>query len=212
MAFARSGARASRATARAWCLGRRTGRSSCRSPTSIRPRPIAAPLRTTIHSPSLGWCGPSRDATWLACTTRTGHEDIVLLRSDGSETRRLTDDSAKDRIPVWSPDDRTLAFMSSRTGRWELWAIGADGSGLRQLTDLQADLAWGAWSPDGKRIAVASTSLAPYGFWFLDASRTSTRDTALFVPTDKAFGADSWSSDGALLAGTETDPRETRPR
>ena len=107
---------------------------------------------------------------------------------------------------MWSPDDRTLAFMSSRTGRWELWAIGADGSGLRQLTDLRADIAWGAWSPDGKRIAVASTSLAPYGFWFVDASRTSTRETALFVPTGKAIGADSWSSDGALLAGSETDP------
>jgi len=184
-----------------------TDRSFELSLTDLDPAsPDRGAARTTIHSPSLGWCGPSRDATWLACTTRTGHEDIVLLRSDGSETRRLTDDSAKDRIPVWSPDDRTLAFMSSRTGRWELWAIGADGSGLRQLTDLQADLAWGAWSPDGKRIAVASTSLAPYGFWFLDASRTSTRDTALFVPTDKAFGADSWSSDGALLAGTETDP------
>ena len=168
--------------------------------------PDRGAVRTTIHSASLGWCGPSHDAAWLACTSRTGHEDIVLLRADGTETRRLTDDAFKDRIPVWSPDDRTLAFMSSRTGQWELWAIGADGSGLRQLTDLQSDLAWGVWSPDGKRIAVASTSLKPYGLWFLDASRTSTRDTALFVPTDRPVGADSWSSDGALLAGTETSP------
>jgi Tol biopolymer transport system component len=168
--------------------------------------PDRGEARTTIHSPSLGWCAPSHDATWLACTSRTGHEDIVLLRGDGSETRRLTDDSVKDRIPVWSPNNRELAFMSSRTGQWELWAVGADGSGLRQLTDLRSDLAWGVWSPDGKRIAVASTSVTPYGLWFLDASRTSTRDAALFVPTDTRVGADSWSSDGALLAGTETTP------
>jgi eukaryotic-like serine/threonine-protein kinase len=160
-------------------------------------------VRSTLRSPSLGWCAPSRQAVWLACSSRTGREDIVLLSSDGTQTRRLTDDGFKDRIPAWSPDDRTIMFMSSRTGRWELWAIGADGSGLRQLTDMRADLAWGAWSPDGKRIAAASG--APFGLWFLDASRTSTRETALFVPSATPVGADSWSSDGALLAGTETN-------
>jgi eukaryotic-like serine/threonine-protein kinase len=160
--------------------------------------------RAVIRSASLGWCAPSHDGTWLACTSRTGHEDLVLLRTDGSETRRLTDDAFKDRISVWSPDDRTLMFMSSRSGRWELWAIGADGSGLRQLTDLNADVAWGAWSPDGKRIVAASTSVKPFGLWFLDPSRTSTRDTAQFVPTTVRAGADTWSSDGTLIAGGET--------
>jgi Tol biopolymer transport system component len=163
------------------------------------------PARSTVRSASLGWCDPSRDGEWLACTSRTGHEDIVLMRSDGSETRRLTDDSLKDRIPRWSPDDRTLSFMSLRTGRWELWAIGADGSGLRQLTDFGTSLGWGTWSPDGRRIAVPSMQTAPYGVWFIDASRTSTRETAAFVRTDKIISVDSWSSDGNLLAGAETN-------
>jgi Tol biopolymer transport system component len=163
------------------------------------------PARSVVRSASLGWCDPSHDGEWLACTSRTGHEDIVLMRSDGSETRRLTDDSLKDRIPRWSPDDRTLAFMSLRTGRWELWAIAADGSGLRQLTDFRTSLGWGTWSPDGQRIAIPSMQAAPHGVWFIDASRTSTRETAAFVQTDRIITVDSWSSDGNLLAGAETD-------
>ncbi|HSE66781.1 MAG TPA: protein kinase [Gemmatimonadales bacterium] len=169
---------------------------------AAKPEVAAAP--TTIRSASLGWCAPSRDAAWLACTSRNGQEDIVLLRADGSESRRLTDDAFKDRIAAWSPDNRTVAFMSVRSGRWQLWAIGADGSGLRQLTDLKADISWGAWSPDGKRLAMGSPSVQPYGLWLLDPSSTATHATARFFPTDDRIGVDTWSSDGTLLAGGET--------
>jgi eukaryotic-like serine/threonine-protein kinase len=169
-------------------------------------QPDAGATRSTIRTASLGWCAPSRDASWLACTSRTGQEDIVLMRADGSETRRLTDDGFKDRIAAWSPDDRTLAFMSTRSGRWQLWAIGADGSGLRPLTDLDDDIAWGAWSPDGQRLAIASSSVQPYGMWLIDPSRTETRATARFIPTNYRMGVDTWSSDGTLLAGGEVAP------
>jgi Tol biopolymer transport system component len=167
-------------------------------------QPDRGTVRTTIRSASLGWCGPSPDGSWLACTSRTGQEDIVLMRGDGSETRRLTDDPFKDRIPVWSPDGRSVVFMSTRTGRWELWAIDVDGSRLRQVTDLGSVLAWGAWSPDGKRMAAASSSLEPYGLWFIDPSRTATRATSRFIRTSRRVEADAWSSDGTLLAGAET--------
>jgi Tol biopolymer transport system component len=173
-------------------------------------KPDRPTLKSTIRSASLGWCAPSSDGSWLACTARTGQEDLVLLRSDGSETRRLIDDAFKDRIPTWSPDGRTLAFMSTRTGGWELWAIEADGSGLRQLTDFKITIGWGAWSPDRARLAVSAITGDP-GVWIMDPSRTSTRQTAQFSPADArvAGGArlsvDTWSSDGALLAGPIAD-------
>jgi serine/threonine protein kinase/Tol biopolymer transport system component len=167
--------------------------------------PDVAGAARTIRSASLGWCSPSRTAEWLACSSRTGQEDIVLMRADGSETRRLTDDAVKDRIPVWSPDDKTLAFMSTRTGRWELWAINADGSGLRQLTDLKSDVVWGVWSPDGKRMVFGASSFGPYGLWFFDPSHTATRDTARFIENERPLLVDTWSSDGLLIAGTRSN-------
>jgi Tol biopolymer transport system component len=168
-------------------------------------QPDRLALRSTLHSPSLGWCAPSHDASWLACTSRTGQEDIVLMKADGSETRRLTDDAFKDRIATWSPDDRTIAFMSTRSGRWEIWRIGADGSGLRQVTDLNADVTWAVWSPDGARLATASSSFAPFGIHLWDPAKTASAQPIGTIATEEFAGLNTWSSDGRLLAGDITD-------
>ncbi len=58
--------------------------------------------------------------------------------------------------PVWSPDDKQIAFSGSRGGISDLYIVNSDGKGLRQLTnDLYGDLQ-PAWSPDGRRIAFAT--------------------------------------------------------
>jgi Tol biopolymer transport system component len=169
------------------------------------PDRIAQP-RSSIRSPSLGWCAPSSTATWLACTARSGHEDIVLMRADGSETRRLTDDGVKDRIPSWSPDDRSVAFMSTRSGRWQLWSMAVDGSGLRQLTDFNGDITWAVWSPDGRRIVTSGMSFPPYGLRFFDPAQAPSATGGEVVPSSPFMGADTWSSDGRLVAGGVSDP------
>jgi Tol biopolymer transport system component len=159
--------------------------------------------RSTLHSPTAGWCMPSKDGSWLACTTRSGQEDIVLMRADGSETRRLTDDPVKDRIPIWSPDDKALAFMSTRSGHWDLWTIGADGSGLKQLTSLpNGDLTWAVWSPDGRRIATTSTGFAPFVIRVLDPARPAAQSEVETIPAVERDEVNTWSSDGRLLAGS----------
>ena len=79
--------------------------------------------RGTLRNQAFGWCEPSPDGAWLACTSRGAQEDLVLLKPDGTDTRRLMDDDVKDRMPTWSPDSRTLGFFSTRSGRWETWTI-----------------------------------------------------------------------------------------
>jgi Tol biopolymer transport system component len=161
--------------------------------------------KSTLHSPSLGWCAPSSDAAWLACSSRGGREDIVLMRADGGETRRLTDDAIKDRIPSWTPDDRALAFMSTRSGGWQLWRVNADGSGLRQLTAIEGDVTWAAWSPDAKRLAMGGISLQPFGGRIFDAEQPRQATAIAVIPGGDGDAFDSWSSDGALLAGARID-------
>ena len=61
------------------------------------------------------------------------------------------------QAPAWSPDGRTIVFVSWRDGNGEVYAMDADGSGPRNLTQNPAKDVRPAWSPDGRSIAFVST-------------------------------------------------------
>ena len=164
-------------------------------------RPDEITPRTTLRNHSLGLCHLSPDGAWIACSSLGAQEDLIVLRSDGTETRRLTDDLYKDREPTWSPDGKTLGFYSTRSGRWEEWAIQVDGSGLRQLTDLNADLGVLSWAPDGKH-GIAS-SVSTHTVIRIDTTRLNTTASAepLRDVAAAQFDVFAWSPSGRYLAG-----------
>jgi Tol biopolymer transport system component len=167
----------------------------------LDPRDACKITSSTILRQAATWCSISPDAGWLACTLRGAQEEIVLIRSDGSEVRRLTDHPAKDRFATWSPDGTELIFYSNRSGDWEQWGIRIDGSGLRQITDL-GEISGGAWSPDGRRLAVNADYYAE--LWVVDSDRLSTRQDGRRLPLPiPAFQVHAWSPDGRKLAGVE---------
>ena len=61
------------------------------------------------------------------------------------------------QAPAWSPDGRTIVFVSWRDGNGEVYAMDADGSGPRNLTQNPAKDVRPAWSPDGRSIAFVSS-------------------------------------------------------
>ncbi len=80
---------------------------------------------------------------------------IHLLDIASGNARQMTDGKAKDSKPAWSPDGKSIAFVSDRGGKPQLFLLPVDGGEARQLTRLERGVGGGgfAWSPDGSAIA-----------------------------------------------------------
>ena len=114
--------------------------------------------------------GQDREPVWSPDGSRVafvrwedGNADIYVLRKskdgdwqDAPEVTRLTQHEAADRSPNWSPDARSLVFVSFQNGSGEIYSMMADGSKQRRLTNNGADDLTPDWSPDGRRIAFVS--------------------------------------------------------
>ncbi|WP_394172172.1 S9 family peptidase [Guptibacillus hwajinpoensis] len=62
----------------------------------------------------------------------------------------------KDQSPRWSPDGKTLAFVSDRSGKNQIWLISTVGGEARQLTELTNGAVDPIWKPDGSALLVLS--------------------------------------------------------
>lgn len=69
-------------------------------------------------------------------SNRDGNWELYIMNDDGSGVARLTNNAANDGLPTWSPDGRTIAFVSDQGGSWAVWAISPDGSNQRKLFDI----------------------------------------------------------------------------
>ena len=102
--------------------------------------------------------------------------------------------------PTWSPDGKSIAFVSNMSGRNNLWLVPAEGGWPVQLTVSDQRQSSPAWSPDGKWIAYQSDYDGDEQWDIFIVSPktgkvvnlTSTREIAETDPT--------WSPDGRYLA------------
>ena len=79
---------------------------------------------------------------------------IWLVSLETGEGRQLTAGQSTDAAPRWSPDGRTIAFVSNRGDKAQIYTIPVDGGEARPLTALPQGVGGSlAWSPDGTRLA-----------------------------------------------------------
>ncbi|MBX7171622.1 MAG: protein kinase [Pyrinomonadaceae bacterium] len=138
---------------------------------------------------------------------RDKHEDIFIMKRDGSGLRQLTNDINKDRAPRWSPDGKKLVFYSDRSGSYQGWTINADGSNLQQITQINKNFAILLfWSPDGKRLLGNVGESFPY---IIESDKPFSAQTPQFLPSEPNYKhgilAMSWSPDGKQIAAMKMD-------
>ena len=84
------------------------------------------------------------------------HVAIYMSPADGSAPARRFTHGKKDHSPRWSPDGRSLAFVSDRGEKSQLFVAPMDGGEARQVTHAKWGISQPCWSPDGTRVAYAA--------------------------------------------------------
>jgi dipeptidyl aminopeptidase/acylaminoacyl peptidase len=84
------------------------------------------------------------------------NSSLWLVPVSGGEPKRLTTTPGTNNHPRWSPDGKTIAFVSSRGGSSQVWLLPIDGGEPRQLTKLPVDVSGPVWSPKGDKLAFAA--------------------------------------------------------
>jgi tricorn protease len=82
--------------------------------------------------------------------------DIWIANENGSGANRLTDNSARDQFPRFSPDGSMVAFSSNRDGNYDVYVVPSTGGKPRQLTFHSAADNVVGWTQDGKKIVFSS--------------------------------------------------------
>ena len=112
----------------------------------------------------------SPDGAWIAYavshvdSTRDRYDsDIWMVRVDAGEPVRLTTSDESETSPRWSPDGRTLAFLSKRQGAKaaQVWLLPRAGGESEKITDVKSGVSGLEWSPDGKRLVLLIDDAGP---------------------------------------------------
>lgn len=105
-------------------------------------------------SPDGKWIAYVETSVDLAANKSTGN--IWLVPAEGGDPRQLTRQGSNSR-PRWSPDGRSLAFISTRSGDSQVWILPLDGGEARQLTSISTGADGVTWAAKGEHLLFTSS-------------------------------------------------------
>lgn len=105
----------------------------------------------------------SRDGQTVSFTAQTVDvannkkpAQIYTVPVNGGAPRQITNAGEDNERARWSPDSKTIAFISDRSGSAQVWTMNADGSNPKQVTNLATETGGVLFSPDGKNLLFTS--------------------------------------------------------
>lgn len=125
--------------------------------------------------------------------------EVFVMDYDGARSKKVTANGSINRSPAWSPDGRTIAFVSLRSGAPRLMLINSDGV-LKTAFPQSGELNGApAWSPDGSTIAFSSARDGNAEIYLL---RVSDGGLTRLTRHDAIDTSPTWAPDGRSIAFT----------
>jgi Tol biopolymer transport system component len=100
---------------------------------------------------SVAWSPDSKEVVYSMAGS------LWRQRIDSTSAQQLTDGPGYDYEPDWSPDGKSVVYVSYQKDAMELWLLDLASGKTQQLTQQGAVNVEPRWSPDGKRIVFVST-------------------------------------------------------
>lgn len=85
----------------------------------------------------------------------TQDRQLWVVTPNGTGLRKITTDG-RNTGARFSPDSKSIAFISTRGGSGQIWIMDADGRNARQVTRLSSEADGVIWAPDGKSLIFTS--------------------------------------------------------
>jgi len=119
-----------------------------------------------VNMPVAGSPALSPDGSMIAYTVRETKMDteessflthIWVATADGSKNRQFTRGDVSATNPQFTPDGKSLSFISTRDGDRQVYTIYLDGGEAKQITKAKNGVNSFLWSPDGSKIVYTMT-------------------------------------------------------
>jgi Tol biopolymer transport system component/imidazolonepropionase-like amidohydrolase len=98
---------------------------------------------------------PSPDGTRIVFTAL---DRLYVMDLPDGAPRRLTDQDVGEYHPTWSPDGRSIAYVTWDDQNGHVMRVAASGGTPRQLTRVSAYYQQTAWAPGGRIVAIRSAA------------------------------------------------------
>jgi len=144
---------------------------------------------------------PAGERIALVMSEPGGASDIYTVLRNGHRLRRLTNSSAIEVSPTWSPDGERLAFVSDRSGTPQIFLADADGGNPSRLTFTGDYNTHPVWSPDGMWIAYETRVDGQFDIWLIDPDGNVNVPLVTHPRSDEA---PSWAPNSRKLVFSST--------